>query len=54
MTESVAVSPWRRRLLPRRLPLPPGALEQAWSSVRRYWGRLVATVSDLAAGVAGR
>jgi hypothetical protein len=54
MTESAPNSPWRRRLLPRRLPLPPGGLEQAWYSVRQYWGRLRATVSELAAGVGGR
>jgi hypothetical protein len=54
MTETPPNSPWRRRLLPRRLPLPPGGLEQAWCSVRQYWGRLRATVSELAAGVGGR
>ena len=50
LIDSVPNSPWRRRLLKRPPPLPPGGLEQAWSSVRRCWDRLRATVSDLAAG----
>jgi hypothetical protein len=54
MTEGTPISPWRRRLLPRRLPLPPGGLEQAWASLRRRWGRLRTTVAELAAGVGGR
>jgi hypothetical protein len=51
LTEGAPSSPWRRRLLPRQLPLPPGGLEQAWSAVRICWDRLRATVSELAAGV---
>lgn len=54
LTASKPNSPWRRRLLPRGLPLPPAGLEQAWWSIRQGWDRLRATVSDLAAGVAGR
>jgi hypothetical protein len=54
MTEDAPSSPWRRRLLPRRLPVPPGGLEQAWSSVRQCWGRLRAAVAGLATGVGGR
>jgi hypothetical protein len=54
MTEIPPTAPWRRRLLPRQLPRPPAGLEQAWCSARRCWGRLRATVSELAAGVAGR
>ena len=50
MTEGTPSSPWRRRLLPRRLPLPPRGLEQAWSSVRAYWGRVRATVAGFAGG----
>ena len=53
MTADAPNSPWRRRLLPQRLPIPPGGLEQAWSSLRTYWGRLRATVADLA-GAGGR
>ena len=53
MTEGAPSSPWRRRLLPPRLPLPPGTLEQAWSSVRLCWGRLRASVSGLAPGAGG-
>jgi hypothetical protein len=53
MTECAPTSPWRRRLLPPRLPLPPGTLDQAWSSVRLCWGRLRATVSGLASGAGG-
>jgi len=54
MTEPGPSSPWRRRLLPRRLPLPAGGVEQAWASLRQSWGRLRATVAELAAGVGGR
>lgn len=54
MTETTPSSPWRRRLLPRALPLPPGGLEQAWASLRQHWGRLRATVAELATGAGGR
>jgi hypothetical protein len=50
MTEGVPISPWRRRLLPPRLPLSPGGLEQAWSSVRACWGRVCATVAGFSGG----
>jgi hypothetical protein len=53
LTEGTPTSPWRRRLLPRRLPLPPGGLEHAWSSLRHCWGRLRATVAGLATGAGG-
>ena len=54
MTEGTPSSPWRRRLLPRRLPLPAGGLEQAWSSLRARWGRFRATVAGFATGTGGR
>jgi hypothetical protein len=54
LTEGTPTSPWRRRLLPRRLPIPPGGLEQAWSSVRACWGRVCATVAGLRTGTGAR
>jgi len=54
MTEGAPISPWRRRLLPRRLPLPPGGLEQAWASLRQRWGRLRASVAGFASGTRAR
>lgn len=54
LTTATPTSPWRRRLLSQHLPIPPGGLEQAWSSLRACWGRLRATVAGLATGAGGR
>ena len=54
LTEGPPRSPWRRRLLPRRLPRARGSLEQACSALRRGWQQLRAAVAGLADGSARR